>query len=175
MKTSYQMAVELHEAIGQGHPNVPTQASDHVRGRRLTLLLEEVAELACALYGVKAEEYADGLARLMLNVTMFHVDRAGIGPADLSHVAKEAIDVHVVVSGTCAEYGIPEDKVYEVVHASNMAKAGGPQREDGKQLKPEGWKPPDVAGVIARAADPLADARWSMRHGGAYPDPATGL
>ena len=30
-----------------------------------------------------------------------------------------------------------------------MAKAGGPLREDGKRLKPPGWTPPDIAGVLA--------------------------
>jgi predicted HAD superfamily Cof-like phosphohydrolase len=30
-----------------------------------------------------------------------------------------------------------------------MAKAGGPKRADGKQLKPEGWTPPDLAPILA--------------------------
>ncbi len=40
---------------------------------------------------------------------------------------------------------------WDEVHRSNMAKVGGPIRGDGKRLKPEGWTPPDVAGVLAAA------------------------
>jgi hypothetical protein len=31
-----------------------------------------------------------------------------------------------------------------------MAKEGGPVREDGKVLKPEGWLPPDLHSVFER-------------------------
>lgn len=29
-----------------------------------------------------------------------------------------------------------------------MTKLGGGKREDGKSLKPKGWKPPDVYGIL---------------------------
>jgi len=35
-------------------------------------------------------------------------------------------------------------------HASNMAKEGGKTRADGKVLKPEGWRPPDIRFEIDR-------------------------
>lgn len=38
---------------------------------------------------------------------------------------------------------------YEEVHKTNMAKLGGPKREDGKQLKPPGWQPPRIAEILA--------------------------
>lgn len=43
---------------------------------------------------------------------------------------------------------IPFDAVWDEIHRSNMAKVDGPVRDDGKILKPEGWVPPDVAGVL---------------------------
>lgn len=46
--------------------------------------------------------------------------------------------------------GIDLGPVFEEVHRANMAKVGGPTRADGKILKPEGWTPPDVAGVLRR-------------------------
>lgn len=33
---------------------------------------------------------------------------------------------------------------FQEVHRTNMHKLKGPKREDGKQLKPEGWKPPRI-------------------------------
>jgi len=73
--------------------------------------------------------------------------------AELAHIAKEAADLLVVVLGTMVEYGIPFDAIWQAVHESNMAKAGGPKRADGKALKPPGWKPPDIQGIIDRARE----------------------
>ncbi len=72
---------------------------------------------------------------------------------DPAHIAKEAADLLVVVLGTAVEYGLPFDAVWQAVHESNMAKAGGPRREDGKILKPPGWKPPDIQSIIDQASE----------------------
>lgn len=39
------------------------------------------------------------------------------------------------------------------VHRTNMLKTTGPVREDGKRLKPEGWKPPRILAMYARVKD----------------------
>ena len=39
---------------------------------------------------------------------------------------------------------------FEEVHRTNMLKLTGPVREDGKRLKPEGWKPPRIADMYAK-------------------------
>lgn len=88
---------------------------------RLRLLREEAQELEAALY--------DG------------------SPA---RVAQEAADLIYVTVGTLLAFGIDLWPVWEAVQASNVAKAGGPRRPDGKFLKPPGWVPPDVPGIIAR-------------------------
>jgi predicted HAD superfamily Cof-like phosphohydrolase len=43
-----------------------------------------------------------------------------------------------------AEFGIDLNLYFDEVQKSNMAKVGGPVREDGKILKPPGWKPPQI-------------------------------
>ena len=111
---------EFHRVVlGSEDPERPTIPPDKVETLRWHLIDEEVEELAEAMEA-----------------------------HDLPAIAKEIADVLVVVYGTAAAYGIDIDRVWEVVHASNMAKAGGPRRADGKALKPEGWTPPDVAGVL---------------------------
>jgi predicted HAD superfamily Cof-like phosphohydrolase len=62
-------------------------------------------------------------------------------------------DLLCVVYGTAAEFGIDLAPFWQEVHRTNMAKAGGPIREDGKRLKPSGWRPPDIAGVLAAVRD----------------------
>ena len=75
---------------------------------------------------------------------------------DIVEIADALADIIYIACGTAVAYGIPLDDVFEEVHASNMAKLvdGKPiYREDGKVLKPEGWKPPDIEGVLKRSHD----------------------
>lgn len=67
---------------------------------------------------------------------------------DLREIAKESADLHYVISGMCLEYGIPEDKVFEEVHASNMSKIWSDgtvhYSEAGKVLKPPTYRKPEL-------------------------------
>lgn len=76
----------------------------------------------------------------------------------LAEIADGMADAIYVIVGAALEYGIPLDKVWEAVQAANMAKVDPVtgkvrKREDGKVLKPEGWKAPDIQAVL--------DVAWS--------------
>lgn len=133
--THLDMVREFHEAFG--HP-VRTEVNADVPERvlRMNLIQEEVAELGEALgleydpvFGIW-EAFSDG------------------PPVDDVEVADALSDIDYVVQGAALTFGVPHDDVFVEVHRSNMAKVGGAIREDGKQLKPPGWTPPDVAGVL---------------------------
>ena len=73
---------------------------------------------------------------------------------DIVEIADALADLIYIACGTAVSYGIPLDKVFAEVHRSNMSKLvdGKPiYREDGKVLKPEGWMPPDVEGVLNKS------------------------
>ena len=72
----------------------------------------------------------------------------GIQNADFIGIADNIADCIYVLIGMSIAMGIDLREVWKVVHAANMAKEGGPSRPDGKVMKPEGWKEPDVVGVI---------------------------
>lgn len=146
--TSEEMALELHRSLGGPVGERPAPINGDRLWLRMTLIVEEVVELLCAMTGTTgddAEVYRADVADLAEE--MFARRRA----PDLAGVADGACDSHVVISGTCVEFGIPEDRVYAEVHRTNMAKAGGPTRADGKHLKPEGWVPPDVRCILVDA------------------------
>jgi len=63
---------------------------------------------------------------------------------DLPEIADALADLIYVTLGTAITYGIDLRPVWDEVQRANMAKVGGPKREDGKQLKPEGWEPPNI-------------------------------
>ncbi len=67
---------------------------------------------------------------------------------DLVSLADGLADLLYVVFGTAISYGIPIDKVFEIVHNANMAKidpvTNKPIKDEhGKVIKPEGWKSPN--------------------------------
>ncbi len=63
---------------------------------------------------------------------------------------KEACDILYVVFGWAVACGIDLAPFMDEVHKSNMAKAGGPKRADGKPLKPEGWVAPDMKAIFEK-------------------------
>lgn len=70
---------------------------------------------------------------------------------NLVGVAHELADVLVVAYGTADLLGIDLDAVLAEVMRANLAKAGpdGPRfRDDGKLLKPDTFRPADVAAVV---------------------------
>ena len=69
---------------------------------------------------------------------------------NLAELADGIADSIVVLLGTAVTYGIDIRPIWDIVHMSNMAKAGGKLRADGKMMKPEGWKPPDIKSEIGR-------------------------
>ena len=99
-------------------------------------------------------EFPDGderVLRMRLLKEEFDEYNQGEYNNDLENIAKELADIIYIVCGTAVSYGIPLDKVFDEVHKSNMAKLvdGKPiRREDGKILKPEGWKPPNIKKIL---------------------------
>lgn len=74
---------------------------------------------------------------------------------DVVEVADAYADiVYIVLGSALMQIGFDRFvSVWEEVHRSNMAKIVDGEtvrREDGKVLKPEGWRPPDIASILKR-------------------------
>lgn len=115
--------LDFHRAI---------DAMDHV-GRMPSLPNKDVIDLKCELIAEELDELEDAVAN-----------------EDVVAVADACADLIYVVIGLALAYGVDLRVVWREVHRSNMAKLGGRKRADGKHLKPEGWAPPDIAGVLER-------------------------
>ncbi|GMA14706.1 hypothetical protein E5F05_19555 [Deinococcus metallilatus] len=123
---------EFHRALGLASPERPTVPDLPLLTLRRTLIREEVQEVE--------EEWTRLEARLQAGES--------IPPADLAPLAHELADLLYVTYGALDALGIDADAVFAEVHRANLSKLGGPRRADGKLLKPEGWQPADVRGVI---------------------------
>lgn len=117
---------EFQAAVGEPSPHLPTLPSPERLALRRTLIREEYAEVLAELSALEQ------------------------GGGDLASLAHELVDLLYVTYGTLSALGIDADAVFAEVHRANMHKTHGPRRADGKQLKPEGWQPADVRGVLER-------------------------
>jgi predicted HAD superfamily Cof-like phosphohydrolase len=87
-------------------------------------------ELRCSLIEEEAREF-----------------RTAWEAADQLSMVDALCDLLYVTLGAAVEMGVELEPFFDVVHKANMNKTGGPIREDGKKLKPDGWQPPDIHGV----------------------------
>ncbi|WP_371668762.1 hypothetical protein OG985_14485 [Streptomyces sp. NBC_00289] len=116
---------EFHLATGLDARSTPTEVSPGLAAHRGELLAEEAAEVA---------------------------EVAVTGPLD--RLAHELADVVYVAYGTALVHGIDLDAVLAEIHRSNMTKLGPDgrvaRRTDGKILKGEHYRAPDVSAVLRR-------------------------
>ncbi|MEH6374503.1 MazG nucleotide pyrophosphohydrolase domain-containing protein [Streptomyces sp. KLMMK] len=114
---------EFHLACGLDARTIPTEVPADLAAHRQELLAEEVAEVA---------------------------EVAVEGPLD--KLAHELADVVYVAYGTALVHGIDLDAVIAEIHRSNMTKLGpdgkASRRADGKVLKGEHYRAPDVSAVL---------------------------
>ncbi len=121
---------EFHEAMGAHLPTRPVLPDDKLLTLRRTLIDEEYAEVTAVF------------RQLITGQT-----------DDITQLVHELTDLLYVTYGAIQACGVDPDPVFAEVHRANMAKMNGPRRADGKVLKPAGWQPADVRGVIERQGE----------------------
>jgi predicted HAD superfamily Cof-like phosphohydrolase len=139
--TEFHRAFEL--PVGS-EPQLPTDARIKLR---LKLMLEETFEAIEACY-----RYNEALITRLYNVRVAieYAIEKNHTHVNLPLFIDALADIDYINEGTRIEFGVDGGPIAELVHASNMAKVGGPIREDGKKLKPPGWQPPDIEGELVR-------------------------
>lgn len=126
MTIEQELVQEFMEAMGHSVPRKVTRLeawSGELKYLRLRLIEEEFNELRVAFAKNDTVEALDAL-----------------------------MDLLYVVHGAVVCMGVDGEHFFNEVHTSNMLKLGEDgkphYREDGKILKPEGWRPPDIAGEL---------------------------
>lgn len=125
---------EFHAAIGSPLPENPVQPTQDSLALRHKLIQEEYEEVTEALEALTAAVQANQ-------------------PADLTNWVHELTDLLYVTYGAILACGVDADAAFAEVHRANLSKVGGSRRADGKLLKPPGWQPANVRGVIEDQAN----------------------
>jgi predicted HAD superfamily Cof-like phosphohydrolase len=152
MNRMQQLVRMFHVATKQRVYDGPPEIHD--RELRAKLIMEEAVETVAALgFWVQADivqpDYFNGernghiVARFAKTYDEPHLVDFIDGMCDLIYV----------VAGSAVVSGVDLDPHFDEVHRANMNKLQGQKRADGKQLKPEGWKPPDHERILRERAD----------------------
>jgi len=128
-KTREDSVAEFNEAVGQ------SKGWDYLALElRLKLIREEFDEL-----------------ELELKDAIFlteHYGQEAITEEHKADILKEMCDLQYVLSGLAVSLELPLEQAFNRVHTNNMSKLGGPVREDGKQLKPDGYKKVNLKDMV---------------------------
>ena len=119
MNSAQQIVREFHTLIGAYTVDRPMIPTIGIRELRKRLIEEEWEEFCRASDSGSLVDVADALGDLL-----------------------------VVVYGAGLAFGLDLEPIFKEIHRTNMLKIGGPTRADGKQLKPEGWQPPDLETIV---------------------------
>lgn len=159
------MVHEFHEGTKSTVGEDPELRDAELRAK---LIMEETVETIAAMgFGVEARIYnrdtrdPEGEERTgevhgdVLDMgTIWWREMATFEKAHTAPDFEEAIDglcdLIYVVLGSAVAWGIDLDPFFREVQRANMEKLTGPKRADGKQLKPEGWRPPDIETILLR-------------------------
>jgi predicted HAD superfamily Cof-like phosphohydrolase len=145
--TVHAQVTEFHKAFGQAIEPMPTIPDDSIVRLRAKLIAEECIEGLEAIF-----DSVPDIDRIKRSVNRL-VEYGKIDVV-LMELADALADIDYVVAGTRLAFGIDGDPIAAEVHRSNMAKLGPDGkpivREDGKRLKPPGWTPPDIVGVLRK-------------------------
>lgn len=144
MREAQALVRKFHQEVAGAPtaPAVPMFRNPHLRA---TLIIEEAIETVYALVGSTAghnliqKQLLDAVQKALKND----------GKPNIVEAIDGLCDTVVVCLGTAEDIGVELEPFYNEVMRSNLAKADGPVREDGKKLKPEGWTAPDIAGILS--------------------------
>lgn len=153
-----QQVREMHKLFDQ--PTSPAEPQLRMAEMRAAIEIEEAFETVCALVGTAR---AQTIAQAQIAIVLQEKARKGQHEPDLIEAIDGCIDTLVVTYGTLEAIGVDAEPFFDEVMRANLAKAGGPIREDGKRLRPPGWTPPDIEGVLARTLELRQQDRHAFR------------
>src|SRR4051812_36755492 len=157
---TFGMVQEFHQKFEVPVHTEPTQLHSGLykeEGREAILLLKQVESLLMKYRNIPTMQQDIAWGRVQMMVEELREFCEAIIEEDLEKQADSLIDLDYFVLGTADWMGLPWYTLFHEVHRANMSKVKVQNAEESTRLnkldvrKPEGWQPPNVAGVIAHA------------------------
>jgi predicted HAD superfamily Cof-like phosphohydrolase len=150
----------FHRKFGQSIATVPHVPDKKVVQFRLKLIAEEFFELLAACGLTPTINGSDCYASAR-NIVTDSIDEEFAGEVNLPEFVDALCDLEFVIEGTRLTFGVDGAPILAEVERANMSKdvlyvqhkneyhLEG-LRTVAKPVKPEGWKPPDIEGELAK-------------------------
>ncbi len=146
------MVLDFHAKFRVTTKDVPTEPSDKDRKLRARLCLEEVVETISAM-GVRLK-YTNPMGESTIDLTLAiqegQIEFDDAHAVNFLELGDGAADVLFALFGTLLTFGVSRslDDLFVEVLRTNLLKVG--RDEHGKACKPDGWRPPDIRGVMRK-------------------------
>jgi predicted HAD superfamily Cof-like phosphohydrolase len=140
-----QLQVQIFHRDVLNQPTSPAEPQLRNPELRARLIIEEAIETACALVGTAR---AQTVVQVQLHEIIQKLTREKRTEPNLIDAIDGICDNLVVNYGTAEDIGVDIEPFYIEVMDANNRKADGPTDASGKRLKPPGWVPPDIKGVL---------------------------
>ena len=154
MKTDYEHVKEFTEGTGTVCPDKPVAMSKEQVMFLSKMILDEVMEFTATVCG--PEESKNTLKEFIDNSK--DLPRGDYTQGSVEQISEQVdalVDIYYYSLNAATKVGQDMSAVFKIVHKANMAKRVPEtgkfiKREDGKILKPVGWKPPNIVKEIEK-------------------------
>ncbi len=142
------------QSLGIDLPNKPSKMNKEEVRFIVRMVLSEMMEL-CRTINSNMSETQDFFRECCLELDIPKEFDVG-SKSDVEIMAEQYdsfVDAWYYMLNISAKKGVNLDKIFQVVHEANMAKRFPDgkfhrRKEDGKIIKPDGWKEPNIVNVI---------------------------
>lgn len=147
--SEYQRVQEFNRAADQPCPNTPRPMTKEETHFITKMMLDEIMELMVTV----EPEYKVAMIKMIGASRDLKYDPELKGDELAADQGDALVDSNYYALNAAVKCGIQLDKIFDTVHSANMAKCDPVsgkfnRREDGKILKPKGWKSPDIVEVV---------------------------
>lgn len=148
------------EQTGTPVPDSPQLMSRESVDFLVKMMLDEIMELYCTVDDTTDYKYK--MIEMIVNAK--NLPKTNLStPETIAEQADALVDCYYYSLNAAAKHGVNLSKIFNLVHDANMNKRDPEsglfkKREDGKVIKPYGWMPPDVVGLIKSH---MKDGSWA--------------
>jgi predicted HAD superfamily Cof-like phosphohydrolase len=150
MKTDFQKVQEFNKAAEQECPDNPSSMSQEEVFFLTKMILDEIMEFMVTV----SPDYKKEMVKMIEQSDDLEYT-APKGDELIAEQGDALVDMYYYSLNASAKHAIDLSSIFSVVHEANMAKKDPKtgkflRRKDGKIIKPDGWKSPNITEVITR-------------------------
>lgn len=152
IKTDAELVREFTKESGSDVPNKPELMNKDEVFFLIKMMLDEIMELAATVADPQFTKF--NMIKMICDSKDIEQNMC-CEPVRIAEQADALVDCYYYSLNAAAKKGVNISKIFQLVHKANMDKRDPItgkfiKREDGKIIKPQGWKAPDIREEIIK-------------------------